>query len=69
MNYPGDYRFYMDKNAEVKEKVEGRYVAGVKKIGNAVVVEVDKGNNFGGKGGPSGRLDKGVKNAKRQNVN
>eukprot|EP00518_Triparma_eleuthera_P019671 CAMPEP_0197549548 /NCGR_PEP_ID=MMETSP1320-20131121/3426_1 /TAXON_ID=91990 /ORGANISM="Bolidomonas sp., Strain RCC2347" /LENGTH=604 /DNA_ID=CAMNT_0043109797 /DNA_START=39 /DNA_END=1853 /DNA_ORIENTATION=+ len=68
VNYPGDYRFYMEKNAEVKEKVEGRYVAGVKKIGNAIVVEKEKANNFGGKGGPSGRLDKGIKNAKRQNV-
>ncbi|GMH61791.1 hypothetical protein TL16_g03337, partial [Triparma laevis f. inornata] len=63
--YPGDYRFYMEKNERVKEKVEGRYVGG-KKIGNAAVVVVEEKKNFGGKAaGVSGRLDKGVKNAKR----
>ena len=66
VNYPGDYRFYMEKNEKVKEKVEGRYVNGVKKIENVVVAEREKANTFGGKAhGVSGRLDKGVKNAKR----
>ena len=69
VNYPGDYRFYMEKNEEVKDKVEGRYVNGVKKIGNAVVVEKEEKKNFGGKqAGVSGRLDKGIKNAKRQKL-
>ncbi|GMH81843.1 hypothetical protein TrST_g8348 [Triparma strigata] len=64
--YPGDYKFYMEKNSRVKEKVEGRYVSGVKKIENAVVVEKEEKKNFGGKAaGVSGRLDKGIKNAKR----
>jgi len=67
VNYPGDYRYYMEKNMEVKDKVEARYVKGVKQIGNAIVAEVEEKKNFGGKqAGVSGRLDKGVKNAKRQ---
>jgi ATP-binding cassette subfamily F protein 3 len=71
--YSGDYKYYMDNRPEVKEKVQNRFVAGdARKLGNAVVVEVadekeKKKKNFGGGGGPSGKKDKGVKNAKRMN--
>mmetsp|Transcript_39094 Transcript_39094/g.67606 ORF Transcript_39094/g.67606 Transcript_39094/m.67606 type:complete len:766 (-) Transcript_39094:128-2425(-) len=73
--YPGDYRFYMEKNREMKEKIESRYVDGVDGIKQMKKVEVfleevddkvaKKKKNFGGKGGPSGNKNKGVKNAKR----
>lgn len=66
VNYPGDYQFYMEQNEKLSEKVTGRYVKGsTRKIEKAKVVEaaVDK-KKFGG-AGPSGDLDKGIKNAKR----
>ena len=64
--YAGDYRFYMEKNARVQAKVEGRYVAGVREIGNAMVVEKSEKKTFGGRAaGVGASLDKGVKNAKR----
>lgn len=71
MRYNGDYRFYMDKNAEWKEKVEARYVDGTEGIKELAVVEPPleekekKKKNFGGSAVTSGRKDKGVKNAKR----
>ena len=58
----------MEKNEEMKAKIEGRYVDGVDgiraapKIEEAAVAKPKK--NFGGKGGPSGNTSKGVKNAK-----
>ena len=67
---PPPNRYYMDKNDEMKDKIESRYVDGVSGIRAAPKLEAapekkDK-KNFGGKGvGPSGRKDKGVKNAKR----
>ena len=69
--YSGDYKYYMDNRPEIKEKVQSRFVSGDgRKMGNARVVEVveekeKKKKNFGGGGGPSGKKDKGVKNAKR----
>lgn len=69
--YSGDYKYYMDNRPEVKEKVQSRFVSGDgRKLGNAVVIEPaedkdKKKKNFGGGGGPSGKKDKGVKNAKR----
>ena len=76
--YEGDYKTYMEQNAEkVGAKVEARYIPGMAKIQKVKKVEVQpqgeeqktkKKKNFGGKGGPSGNKNKGVKNAKRQTV-
>lgn len=69
--YSGDYKFYMDNKPDVAEKVAARYVSGDdRKIQNAKVVEVQaeedkRKKKFGGGGGPSGKKEKGVKNAKR----
>ena len=71
--YDGDYRSYMEQHEDTKAMVEGRYIDGMQKIRSAPVIEFQpaeekrkKKKNFGGKGGPSGDLNKGVKNAKRQ---
>jgi hypothetical protein len=62
----------MENRPEVREKVTARFVRGdSREIGNAkvvepVVIDIDKKKkNFGGGGGPSGNLNKGIKNAKR----
>jgi len=66
-----DYASYLEAKSGLKGKVEGRYVAGVKKIEKAKVVDFDdmqknEKRSFGGKAaGVSGRKDKGIKNAKR----
>ncbi len=64
----------MDKNDDMKDKIEGRYVDGVSgiraapKIEEAVEKKKDK-KNFGGKvQGLSGRKDKGIKNAGRMQI-
>mmetsp|Transcript_59831 Transcript_59831/g.157810 ORF Transcript_59831/g.157810 Transcript_59831/m.157810 type:complete len:242 (+) Transcript_59831:648-1373(+) len=73
--YDGDYRSYMERNEDTKEKVEARYIDGLPTIQSAKRLEMPtednaketkKKKNFGGKGGPSGNKNKGVKNAKRQ---
>lgn len=74
--YDGDYKSYMEQNEEkVKDKVEARYIPGQKKIQAVKKIDLQpqgeaqqqkKKKNFGGKGGPSGNKNKGVKNAKRQ---
>ena len=65
----------MEQQEGVKEKVEGRYVEGGRRITSAPKVTLEpiettkgkkKKKNFGGKGGPSGNKMKGIKNAKRQ---
>ena len=76
--YDGDYRSYMEQNSEkVGDKVEARYIPGLKTIQKAPKIErqpqetsakAKKKKNFGGKGGPSGNKFKGVKNAKRAAV-
>jgi len=73
--YDGDYRSYMEQNAEkVQDKVEARYIPGLTRIKSAPKIDlqeieteqkVKKKKNFGGKGGPSGNKNKGIKNAKR----
>ena len=70
--YDGDYRTYMEQQEGIKEKVEGRYIEGMQRIRSAPKVDIQpaeekvkKKKNFGGKGGPSGNKNKGVKNAKR----
>jgi len=70
MKYQGDYKFYMEKSKDVKEKVEARAVKGVERIGSAPIVEYEevvKKKNFGGAKTANmvTRKDKGVKNAKR----
>lgn len=68
VEYMGDYKFYMERNEAMKAKIEGRYVDGVRPIEAAKVIDVNQiaaeKKNFGGRGGPSGRKEKGVKNAK-----
>ena len=72
--YSGDYRFYMDRSAKVKEMVEARYVSGVDRIGKAIVVDFEeekkKTKNFGGSKNAAmvTRKNKGVKNAKRNQI-
>jgi ATPase subunit of ABC transporter with duplicated ATPase domains len=69
VRYEGDYAFYMKQKPYLQDQVEARYVVGVEGIKNAPVVELsedEKKKSFGGRG-PSGRKDKGVKNAKRFN--
>ena len=60
---------------ELRDRVEGRYVAGGSKIAKARFVDLDalaqeqgggKKKFGGGMHGGSGRKDKGVKNAKRE---
>lgn len=56
----------MEKNEEMKAKIEGRYVDGTDGIRAAPKVDLSEQKekkNFGGKGG-SGRKEKGIKNAK-----
>ncbi len=73
--YQGDYKFYMEKSKVMKQKIEARYVKGVDKIGNAVVVDFEEQQkpkkNFGGAKTANlvSRKDKGVKNAKRMQQN
>lgn len=72
--YQGDYKFYMEKSKVLKEKVESRYVNGVKRIESAPIVDMEEIQNIGKKKNFGGaktahmvsRKDKGVKNAKRQ---
>ena len=73
--YQGDYKFYMDKSKYIKEKVEARAVKGVKRIGNAPVIDLEalvatKKKSFGGAKTANmvTRKNKGVKNAKRNGV-
>lgn len=73
MKYQGDYKFYMEKSADFKKKIEARYIPGVQRIESAPVVDLEaiaeagKKKNFGGASGAHmvSRKDKGVKNAKR----
>jgi len=70
VRYNGDYRFYMDKNEALRNKVESRYVDGVDGIKELREVQVEpevekKKKNFGGSAVTSGKKNKGVKNAKR----
>lgn len=69
VRYDGDYRYFLERNGNLLEKVESRYVTGVAGIQKAKRIDLGEMSkskkSFGGKGGPSGRKDKGVKNAKR----
>lgn len=69
--YDGDYRFYMDRTEHIREKVEGRYVKGLEKIGSAPIIDLGEPSKpkkrFGGSQNAHmvTRKDKGIKNAKR----
>jgi ATPase subunit of ABC transporter with duplicated ATPase domains len=69
--YQGDYKYYMDARSDIKEKVEARYVQGVKRIESAPKIDLEAiqkpKSNFGGSKTANmvSRKDKGVKNAKR----
>ena len=71
VEYFGDYKYYMEKNAEIGKKVESRYVNGLEGIQNVKTIDFEllkEKKNFGGRGGPSGNKTKGIKNAKRMNL-
>lgn len=76
VKYQGDYKFYMDKRQDVKEKLEARYIPGLSRIDSAPIISLDeleaptKKKNFGGARTANlvTRKDKGVKNAKRMEV-
>lgn len=74
--YDGDYKSYMEKNQELKERLQARFIPGVAEIKNApkVVIEqpieavekkVKRKKNFGGSGVKSGKSNE--MNAKRWN--
>lgn len=73
VKYEGDYKTYMEKSKEFKEKVESRYIPGVQKIESAPIIDLEalaeaaKKKKFGGATTANlvTRKDKGVKNAKR----
>jgi len=71
VRYNGDYKFFMDSNAKLAQKVESRYMEGGDQIRNCIELErpdeqQTKKRNFGGSAVTSGNKNKGVKNAKRQ---
>lgn len=73
--YMGDYKFYMEKSSKIKEKIEARYIKGVEeRIESAPVIDLEALQkpkaNFGGAKTAHlvTRKDKGVKNAKRNQV-
>ena len=75
VRYMGDYKFYMDKTSKIKDKVEARYIKGVEeRIESAPVIDLEALSkpkaNFGGAKTAHmvTRKDKGVKNAKRNQV-
>jgi ATP-binding cassette, subfamily F, member 3 len=74
VKYQGDYKYYMERSVEMREKIESRYVQGVAAIGAAPVIDLEEltkpKRNFGGAKTASmvTRKDKGVKNAKRNQI-
>jgi len=78
VRYEGDYRYYLEKNSHVDEKVARRYLSGSKGIQKAKVVDLEAlqkervkeklSKHFSRDNVTSGKKDKGVKNAKRMQV-
>ena len=84
VRYDGDYRMYMERDEDLQEKLEARYVAGSKGIqsvraapeaaraaamGEQAEKAAKRKKSFGGKmPGVSGDKTKGIKNAKRINA-
>ena len=75
--YDGDYKSYLEQQGGGAEQGAGRNVPGGPKIQSAPQIELQpesgeqekkKKKKFGGKGGPSGNKNKGVKNAKRMST-
>jgi len=77
VKYQGDYKYYMEKSKEMKEKIESRYIPGVSRIEAAPVIDLEaleapkKKKSFGGATTANlvTRKNKGVKNAKRMQPN
>jgi ATPase subunit of ABC transporter with duplicated ATPase domains len=77
VKYQGDYKFYMDRSKDLKEKVEQRAVKGVERISSAPIIDLEalkgenKKKNFGGAKTANmvSRKNKGIKNAKRNGIN
>jgi ATP-binding cassette, subfamily F, member 3 len=77
VKYQGDYKFYMEKSQDIKDKIEARFIPGVSRIDSAPIINLEeleapaKKKNFGGAStaGLVTRKNKGVKNAKRMEVN
>ena len=72
VRYNGDYKFYMDSNERLAQKVESRYFSGGAVIESCVELEKEekvdnKKKNFGGIGVTSEKEDHVIKNAKRMN--
>ena len=73
VRYEGDYKSYMERSEDFKEKIESRFINGVTRIEAAPVISLDeleapiKKKNFGGAStaGLVTRKNKGIKNAKR----
>jgi hypothetical protein len=73
VRYEGDYKSYMERSEDFKEKIESRFINGVTRIEAAPVIRLDeleapiKKKNFGGAAtaGLVSRKNKGIKNAKR----
>lgn len=74
--YDGDYKSYMEKNAELNEKLRARFIPGIAEIKNAPKISIDdqiefvekkvkRKKNFGGSGVQSGKTKE--MNAKRWN--
>lgn len=74
--YDGDYKSYMEKNAELREKLQARFIPGVAEIKNAPKIVIEeptdmmekkqkRKRNFGGSGINSGKSKE--MNAKRWN--
>ena len=84
VRYDGDYRMYMERDEDLQERLEARYVAGSKGIqsvrkapeaaraaamGEQAEKNAKRKKSFGGKmPGVSGDKTKGIKNAKRINA-
>jgi ATP-binding cassette, subfamily F, member 3 len=76
VRYDCDYKTYMEKSEDFKEKIESRYIPGVSRIDSAPIIRLEeleaplKKKNFGGAktAGLVTRKNKGVKNAKRMEV-
>lgn len=77
VKYGGDYKFYMGKQMDMKEKIEARYVKGLARIEDAPIIDLsaleDAGSGkkkFGGAktAGLVTKKNKGVKNAKREKL-
>lgn len=73
VRYQGDYKSYMERSQDFKEKIESRFINGVSRIDSAPVIDLEeleaplKKKNFGGASTANmvSRKNKGIKNAKR----